>query len=80
MGLSIFDSRLATKYYREAINESKMEGLLNAIQTTLAVRFGSESLALMTIIKKIDKNEALQSLFEQILKANTIEEVKRFLQ
>jgi hypothetical protein len=76
MGLSISDSRFATKYYKEG----HKEGLLNAIKTSLSVNFGSESLALMKIIEKIDENEALQTIFEQRLKANTIDEVKRLFQ
>jgi hypothetical protein len=84
MGLSIFDSRIATNFYsevrEEARREGKKKGLLEAIRLSLAVKFGSESLGVMPIIEKIEESETLKGLLEQILRANGLEEVKRYLQ
>jgi hypothetical protein len=84
MKLSPLDSPVARKIYLlgeekgEARGEKK--GLLKAIKLSLTTKFSPESLSLMTIIDKIDNNERLNVLLEDILKTKSLDEVKALLQ
>jgi hypothetical protein len=53
------------------------KGILQAIETALRVRFGEGSLRLMPQIQGLDYAEQMTALLETILKADSLEEVRR---
>jgi hypothetical protein len=84
MGLSPLDSPIAKTFYlqghKEGHEEGKIETLVDGIKSGLAIKFGSESLAIMPLIEKIDDSKRLRNILDQIFTAVTLDEIKGLLQ
>jgi hypothetical protein len=62
---------------QKGIEKGRKEGLLQGLEKLLGIKFSDTSY--MSRIKKIEDEDTLNSLFEDVIKSNSIEEFKEKL-
>lgn len=70
-------------WYQEILREGEIRGrreqMLSNIEMTLEMKFGSDSLQLMSQISSISNLESLTAILRSVIAANTIEELQQLL-
>jgi hypothetical protein len=74
---SFYDPAVEQKGIEKGIEKGRKEGLLQGLEKLLGIKFSDTSY--MSRIKKIEDEDTLNSLFEDVIKSNSIEEFKEKL-
>ncbi|MBD2432661.1 hypothetical protein CEN44_19530 [Fischerella muscicola CCMEE 5323] len=69
-----------TSVERRGIQKGIREGLLEAIEMGLELKFGSEGLTMLPEISQIQDVEILRAILTSIKTVNTLEELRRIYQ
>jgi len=64
---------------KQGLEEGRLEEIQHSIATSLQVKFGAPGKRLASKLRKINDLEQLRSLFQAILEAETLAEIRRLL-
>jgi hypothetical protein len=73
------DMPYLTTFERWGLEQGRLEEIQRNITTSLQVKFGAPGKRLASKLRKINDLEQLRSLFQAILEAETLAEIRRLL-
>jgi hypothetical protein len=75
-GVEIGEKRGVEIGKKQGMIIGKKQGLINAIEKSLSIKFGVDSMSLLNKIKEINKLEELERIFERTIRAVNIDELR----